>query len=113
MRTSVGAWYGRLAVIAVVGLLLVQSPVIAQERSEPDSQHATTASDAEIPVDHLHVILRPLTKKELEIELGGWLKLLRAKIREVGDTELRLKALAENESASLQCWPLSRKTARG
>ena len=50
-------------------------------------------------MDHLQVILRPLTKDELEIELRGWLDLLRAKIREVGDTELKLKALAENESA--------------
>jgi hypothetical protein len=38
------------------------------------------------------------TKDELEIELGGWLDRLRAKIREVGDMELKLKALAEDAS---------------
>ena len=99
MRTFVGVSYGRLAVVAVVGLLLVKSPAIAQETSATAAPQATTTADAIIPVDHLQVGLRPLTKDELEIELDGWLDLLRAKIREVGDTELKLKALAENESA--------------
>jgi small conductance mechanosensitive channel len=49
-------------------------------------------------VDHLQVALRPLAKDEVEIELGSWLELLQAKIREVGDTELKLMALAEGES---------------
>ena len=62
------------------------------------TSQAKSTSDAKIPVDHLQVVLRPLTKDELEIELGGWLDRLRAKIREVGDTELKLKALAEDES---------------
>jgi len=57
-----------------------------------------TTCDVNIPIDHLQVILRPLTKDELEIELGGWLDRLRAKIREVGDMELKLKALAEDAS---------------
>jgi small conductance mechanosensitive channel len=98
MKTLVNAWCGRVAIVAVFGLLAVQSPAVAQENSAPDPPQATTVSDAEIPVDHLQVGLRPLTKDELEIELRGWLDLLRAKIREVGDTELKLKALAEGES---------------
>jgi small conductance mechanosensitive channel len=78
--------------------LAVTSPVVSQEKPESEIPQATTVSDAEIPVDHLQVGLRPLTKDELEIELRGWLDLLRTKIREVGDTELRLKALAESDS---------------
>jgi small conductance mechanosensitive channel len=73
-------------------------PAIAQEKSDADPPQANTTSDAKIPVDHLQVILRPLPTDELQIELDGWLDLLRAKIREVGDTELKIKALAEGES---------------
>ena len=81
MRTPAGARCGRFALVAVVGLLAVKSPVAAQEKSEPEAPRAATVSEAEIPVDHLQVILRPLTKDELEIELGSWLELLQAKIR--------------------------------
>ena len=99
MITPVGTLYGRLAVVAVVGLLAVKPPVVAQEESKPVSPQATTITDTIIPVDHLQVLLRPLSKDALEIELRGWLDRLSAKIREVGDTELKLKSLAENESA--------------
>jgi len=98
MKTHTGVWCGRFGLIAFVWFLTVHSSVVAQEKPEPEPPQATTASDAEIPVDNLQVILRPLTKDELEIELRGWIDLLIAKIREVRDTELKLKALAENES---------------
>ena len=100
MRLSKGpnrARHRRLRLFIAVGLLVVNSPATAQEEPEP-SPPATTTVDTKIPVDHLQVRLRPLTKDELEIQMQGWLGLLRAKIREVGDTELELKALAENES---------------
>jgi small conductance mechanosensitive channel len=99
MRTLVGVWHGRFALVAVVGLLAVTSPVVSQEKSEATPPHTTTVSDAEIPVDHLQVVLRPLTKDELEVELRSRLDFLRAKIREVGVTELKLKALDENEQS--------------
>jgi hypothetical protein len=98
MRSPAGTWCGRFALVAIVGLLAVRSPVAAQEISEPAPQQATTTSDATIPTDNLLVILRPLTKDDLQIELRAWIDLLIAKIRESRDTELELKALAENES---------------
>ena len=70
------------------------APVDAQ-----DSSPATTAANADIPLDHLQVILRPLTQDDLAPELDDWLDLLRAKIRQVGDTELKIMALAEGDSA--------------
>jgi small conductance mechanosensitive channel len=100
MRTPAGAWCSRFALVALVSLLAVQSPVAAQEDSEPPPPQAMTTSDAEIPVDQLQVTLRPLTKDELGVELRGWIDLLIAKIREVCDTELKLKALAETESGA-------------
>ena len=91
--------HSRFMLFALLGVLIVNSPAIAQESSAPASTKATTISDAAIPVDHLQVILRPRTKEELEIESQGWLELLRAQIREVSDTELELKTLAEGDSA--------------
>ena len=98
MRTPIGIWCGRFALVAIASLLAAKSLLVAQDETEPDSPQAITVSKAEIPVDHLQVILRPLTKDELEIELRGWLDRLSAKIREVGETELKLMALAEDES---------------
>ncbi|TWU12118.1 Small-conductance mechanosensitive channel [Symmachiella macrocystis] len=98
MRTFAGSWLGRFALVVAIGLSVVKSPTMAQETSGTEPPELTTTSDAEVPVDHLQVILRPLTKGELEIELNGWLDLLRAKITEVGNTELKLKAVPENES---------------
>jgi small conductance mechanosensitive channel len=98
VKTYTGIWRAPFMSVAMVSLLVVISPVNAQESSNSDPPQATTVSDAEIPVDNLHVSLRPLTKDELEIELRGWFDLLRAKIREVGETELKLIALADDES---------------
>jgi small conductance mechanosensitive channel len=91
-------WRHPLAWLVALGLMGALSTSAAQQESNTEPPQPTTVADANIPVDHLHVILRPLTKDELEIEINGWLELLRAKIREVGDTELKIKALAENES---------------
>lgn len=95
MRSYLGIWRGPFVFVT---LLAIISPVNAQEDSNPEPPQATTDSKREIPLDHLQVRLRPLTQDELEIELNSWLDLLRAKIREVGDTELKLMAPAESES---------------
>lgn len=87
----------RLSLMAC--LLAVSLPAIGQEQPETaPSQATTTTSDALSSVDHLQVLLRPLTKNELETELNGWLDLLRAKIREVGATELKLQSLPEGDA---------------
>ena len=87
----------RLLLVSIIALLIVGSPVVAEEKAEPAPPPATTVSDPAIPEDNLKVLLRPLTKEELEAELAGWLKLLRAKIEEVGEVELKLKALPEDD----------------
>jgi small conductance mechanosensitive channel len=84
--------------VAVAALLTFAVMFAREAEAQVVTPEAKTTSDAKIPVDHLQVILRPLTKDELDVELGGWLDLLQEKIREVGDTELKLKALTEGES---------------
>ena len=81
--------------VTVIALLSFAVVFVREAEAQVVATEAKTTSDAKIQVDHLHVILRPLTKDELKIELGGWLDLLSAKIREVGETELKVKALAE------------------
>ena len=109
METSGGACGARhrgIVLVITACLVAVNSPVTGQEQPEPSPRPVTiTTSDAQVAVDHLRVVLRPLTKDELEVELGGWLELLRAKIREVGDTELKLQSLAELTGAeSFRLW---------
>jgi small conductance mechanosensitive channel len=88
------SWRSWGSFVLVASLLSVSSPATAQEAADSPPP-ATTTVDATIPVDHLQVMLRPLTKDELTIELEGWLGLLRAKITEVGGVELKLKAVAK------------------
>jgi small conductance mechanosensitive channel len=92
-------WHRRFAPAALVyGFLSINSLAIAQRDSGSPPPQPITLSDSEIPLDHLQVVLRPLTREELEIELGGWLDLLRKKIHEVGNVELKVMALGEGDS---------------
>jgi small conductance mechanosensitive channel len=97
MRPPVGLWIARFALVVIVGLMAVTSLSAAQEASESETPPEELKWDATTPVDQLQVTLRPLTKDELEVELDAWITLLRAQIRKVGDTELKLKALSEGE----------------
>lgn len=87
-------WRNWVVCIVVVAICVADSSATAQEAADSSSL-ATTTVDATIPVDQVKVMLRPLTKDELTKELEGWLGLLRAKITEVGEVELELKAMAE------------------
>lgn len=82
-----GAWRNHCALAAV---FLVAIPSFAQEETKSEPKPVTTA-DSEISVDRLKVLLRPLTKEELQVELDAWIALLQEKIRAVGNAELELK----------------------
>ena len=75
---------------------------MAKPATKAKSKNKKSGQKTKMQLDSYQVILRPLTKDELEIEVRGWLELLRAKIREVGGTELKLKAVADNESGNTQ-----------
>ena len=60
---------------------------------------ARTTEDVTVSEDTLRVLLRPMTKDELEVEVDAWLAILRAQITEVGEVELKLaKRTALEES---------------
>ena len=49
---------------------------------------ATTTANSEVPVDELELLLKPLTKDELEVEVETWLGLLKEKASEVSMAEI-------------------------
>jgi len=50
-----------------------------------------TVSDPEIPVEHLELLVKPLTADELIVEAEGWLSILRDKVREISLLEIEVR----------------------
>ncbi|MDJ0732871.1 MAG: mechanosensitive ion channel [Nostocaceae cyanobacterium] len=67
------------------------TPVQSQESKTPSKPAAITAKDSKIPVDELELMLKPLTKDELEIEAASWLFLLKSKVKEISNAEITIK----------------------
>lgn len=58
------------------------------EQSKPKP---TTTVDPEIPIKQLQVLVKPLTKPELEVEADAWFELLRKKAGEIAAHQLGVK----------------------
>ena len=69
----------------------------AQEAEAKEQAQPVTTSDAEIPLDHLDLLVKPLTQEELAIEATAWRDLLKAKIQEMSDLQVAVKT--ENNKA--------------
>ncbi|MBN1513343.1 MAG: mechanosensitive ion channel [Phycisphaerae bacterium] len=83
------------AILLILSFMTVAMPVQAQ--AEPgDSPSAQSASDPQIPVDELELVLRPLTKAEMEAEAAAWTDLLKAKVTEISQAKLQVKRLARD-----------------
>ncbi len=63
--------------------------------SEQPAYEATTTADPEIPVDQLEILVKPLTKSELEVEAKAWMDLLRAKAKQIASARLGVKKTNE------------------
>ncbi len=57
----------------------------AEESSEPK---ATTISNPKIPIEYLKLLLEPLPKDELVLEVQGWQELLKLKMLEIAEHEI-------------------------
>ena len=51
----------------------------------------SATADPEIPIDELRLLVKPLTKTELESEAGAWQGLLKNKVQEISDAEIAIK----------------------
>jgi small conductance mechanosensitive channel len=60
------------------------------QQAKPEAQ-PTTTQDIEIPVEELKILVKPLTRKELEVEAAAWMKLLRAKAKQISAAQLAVK----------------------
>jgi small conductance mechanosensitive channel len=63
----------------------------AVSADEKSTAKATTTANQEIPIDELELLLRPLTRTDLETEAHAWLKLLQDKITEISEAEIGAK----------------------
>lgn len=61
------------------------------EEDEQNAPQAVTTPDAEIPVDELALLIKPLTKQELLVEADAWQALLKEKAEEIAKAEIRVK----------------------
>ncbi|GAA4422449.1 mechanosensitive ion channel family protein [Bremerella cremea] len=90
-----------------IGLLLwvvMICPILAQEEAapaKPAEYVPVTTINPNIPTDQLKIIVKPLTKSELEGEAKAWFELLRNKSRQIAAAQLGIKktneAMATND----------------
>jgi small conductance mechanosensitive channel len=72
--------------IALVLFNVIFNSIVCGNES---SYTASTATNSEVPVEELKLLLKPLTKGELEVEAKAWLDLLKEKVSEVSLAEIQ------------------------
>lgn len=104
MTTSApGAMIGRPAYFALLFttiLLVIQSTAFAQASDDAESPKPITTADEQIPVEELQILLKPLTKAELVVEVEGWRDLVKGILTEIGDTQIKI--LREKNGAAAE-----------
>ncbi len=84
-----------IVIMRICHLLLViflsVGSVTAVNSAEKGTAKAVTTANPDIPLDELELLLRPLTRTELETETNAWLKLLQDKITEISEAEIGAK----------------------
>ena len=70
-----------------------QSEDKAAEQPSP-----VTTADATVPLEHLELLVKPLTKEELVVEADAWRDLLKAQVQEIA--ELRIEVKDQGEAGS-------------
>jgi small conductance mechanosensitive channel len=84
------------ALVLSVALLAAAQPAHAQgdKGAAAEKPSPVTTADAKIPVDHLKLLVKPLTKAELVVEADGWRDLLKAKGQEIAKLQIAVKQQA-------------------
>ena len=86
--------------VAVCALAIVFGVTLGQQaRSEEqkptEKAKPVTVGNPEIPVEHLELLVTPLTKEELIVEADGWRDLLKANVQEIADLRIAVKEQVE------------------
>lgn len=86
-----------------IGLLMATTivmPLWAQEEKPAEDNYIpVTTVDLEIPPDQLRIMVKPLTKQELEVEADTWFKLLVAKGKQISAVQRGVKKTNEAMAA--------------
>ena len=67
------------------------SASIAAEEEAQDAPEAVTTADAEIPVEELALLLKPLTKDLLLVEADAWQAMPQVKAEEIAKAEIAVQ----------------------
>ncbi|TWU35704.1 Small-conductance mechanosensitive channel [Novipirellula aureliae] len=93
--TTLWPWTTTITILACLALSSPTSQAAEDASPENSEYTAHTTIDPEIPLDQLKVMVKPLTKPELQVESDAWFKLLRAKAREVSSVQMGVKKANE------------------
>ncbi|MFC4991898.1 mechanosensitive ion channel family protein [Rubritalea tangerina] len=83
----------------------VKQAVIVEEVVDPNSLHYVLSADArgvELPSSELRMMLRPLTKEELGVELEEWMALLKKLITDASRVNLEIARMEAEELESAE-----------
>ena len=90
-------------VVSIIVLIGSTNAAFSQEKPEdtPKTPSAPlTTTDPEVPLEDLSVMVRPLTKSELEREADAWFDLLRAKARQIAVLRLGVRKASDAATGS-------------
>lgn len=85
-----------LLTAVTLGLLnAAGSSSAAEETADQPKAKPMTTVDKAIPIEQLRVMVKPLTKAELQVETDGWFDLLCQKARQIAAAQLGVKKTNE------------------
>lgn len=90
----------------------VSRAVIAESTVDPNSLHYALSAEfrgVDLPTSELKMMLRPLTKEELEVEMKEWMNLLKQLITEASKVNLEVARLPAEEQESEKATELREK----
>ncbi|MGI9241805.1 MAG: hypothetical protein ACR2RV_13465, partial [Verrucomicrobiales bacterium] len=79
--------YRQFALALATLFVVSAAPLIAQDAEKPEPAAAVTA-DPDLSLDHLGLMLEPLTKGELLVEAEAWQELVKANVKQISDEEI-------------------------
>lgn len=96
-----GAFLALWAVCSVDGLVAQDTKETPLPQSDtPTAPQPITTFDPAVPREQLRLMVRPLTKSELDVEATAWFELLRAKSRQIAAVRLGLAKTSEALSST-------------
>ncbi len=89
-----------MAVLLCSGMGALSGRAAETDEAKTPEYTAHTTLNPDIPLDQLKVMVKPLTKSELQVESDAWFKLLRAKAREIAAVRMGVKKATEAVNAA-------------